>query len=445
MNNDFSGCRAVVMGLGLNGGGLASAVFLARRGAAVTVTDLRGEEILAPSIEALNAAVRKDGTIPPRYVLGRHDIADFESANIVIKNPGVRPDSPYLKAARHIETDISLFLQELNTLNVRLCAVTGSKGKSFTSTALHFVLDAYHKKTRRGAAFLGGNITVSPLTFLSDIKTGDDVVLELSSWQLGDLPAGLLKPRVALITAIMKDHLDRYGTMEAYVADKKLIYKNQDANCITIAYDDEWGRIFLNETKARTAVYGANSPELAEFLPSKLRVPGGHQRINLLGAALALRDIGLECDFIADTLARFGGIEHRLELFYESDGVKYYNDSAATIPEAAAAAVLALGSPILVTGGTDKALDYTPLVNAASAAKKIILLAGTASDKLASLFSAAGLKFEGPFDKIESAAAAAIEQAAPGDNVVLSPGCTSFGMFLNEFDRGKKWKKAICG
>jgi UDP-N-acetylmuramoylalanine--D-glutamate ligase len=474
---DYEGMKVLIMGLGLHGGGLESARFLLKRGAELTVTDLRDERTLAPSIEQLETALRDSpGNAPIRYVLGKHEIDDFTNADMVIKNPGVPPDSPFLQEARHIETDISLFLTALHNISsVRLSAVTGSKGKSSTASALHWVLK--HSGIR---SYLGGNITVSPLSFLDDLRAGDDVVLELSSWQLGDLKnrlnadgTPLLKPKAAIITPIMPDHLDRYGTMKAYVADKRVIYQGQDSNDITVAANDGWGRSFLSESKARLLLYSAvplpeglsggwidnpNGPGFArlyggisdkkimKLVPARLLVPGFHQKQNLLAAGLALLGMGLPPDIIREGLATFPGVEHRLELFHQARGIAFYNDSAATIPEAAAAAIEALTpvSPlVLVTGGTDKKLDFSPLVKEAVKAKAIILLAGTGSDKLKALFDNAGIAYRGPFDDLDSAVRAALEAAKNGCAVALSPGCASFGMFLNEFDRGRKWKEAV--
>ena len=485
-----SGMKVLVMGLGLNGGGMESARYLASRGAEVTVTDLRDEKILSSSIEKL-----KD--LPIRYVLGRHEMEDFRNADMVIKNPGVRPDSPYLKAARSIETDISLFLAACPS---RLLAVTGSKGKSSTSSALHWVLNESRTEAAgrlSGKAWLGGNITLSPLSFLDELREEDDVVLELSSWQLGDLRGRkLLKPRAAILTPIMKDHMDKYGSMEAYVNDKRVIYQNQDEGDVTVAGDDEWGKSFHRESRGRPLVYsgsplgdgvfggwipdpagpglarlwelntaqpnilyGRNSFKtasgcIAEVVPARPLVPGYHQKQNLLAAALALLDLGLPPDFIRESLGRYPGIEHRLEFFHEARGIRFYNDSTATIPEAAAAAIRAFEKPqgsgtgsgsnlVLVTGGTDKELDFTPLAEAAEEAKAIILLAGTGTDKLKKLLDGKGIKYRGPFDSADAAAKAALETAASGDIVIFSPGCTSFGMFLNEFDRGRKWKEEV--
>jgi len=154
----------------------------------------------------------------------------------------------------------------------------------------------------------------------------------------------------------------------------------------------------------------------------------------------------MDPEHVRNGLGSFPGVEHRLELFLEAGGIKFYNDSAATIPEAAAAAIEALGADgrlILVTGGTDKNLDFSPLARVIGKAKAVILLAGSGSDKLRDLLGGADIECLGPFDVLENAAIKALELAAPGDRVCLSPGCASFGMFLNEFDRGRKWKETI--
>ena len=463
----YKGLKVLIMGLGLHGGGLESARYLARAGAEVTVTDLRDESILAPSMEKLSG-------YPIRYVLGRHDMEDFRQADLVVKNPGVRPDSPYLRDVKRIETDISIFLENSPA---RLLAVTGSKGKSGTSSALHWGLQfarANGKNPLPGKALLGGNITVSPLTFLDSLEKDDDVVLELSSWQLGDLTGrktrngrALLKPRVAVLTAIMPDHLDRYGTMEAYVRDKKIIYEGQDKDDLTVASNDSWGREFLGESRGRPMVYsdtplekgisggwltGPRGPgiarlasgELAEVVPAEIMTPGYHQKKNLLAAALGLLDVGIDPGVIREAMGSFPGIEHRLEFFHESGNIRFYNDTAATIPEAAAAAIEAFDTPlVLVTGGTDKNLNFTPLAVNAKKAKAVILLDGSGSIKLKDLLEENGVPYLGPFSSVDAAVKAALESAGPGDTVLLSPGCASFGMFLNEFDRGRKWKEAV--
>jgi UDP-N-acetylmuramoylalanine--D-glutamate ligase len=254
--------------------------------------------------------------------------------------------------------------------------------------------------------------------------------------------------------------------MDAYVADKRVIYQGQDRRDATIAGADPWGQSFLRETAGRPLVYAEEplpaglaggwispqgpgmvrlpSGEIPEAVPEKLLVPGYHQKKNLLAAALSLLDLGLPPDLVREGLGTFPGIEHRLEFFHESRGIRFYNDTAATIPEAAEAAVAAFDPPpVLVAGGTDKNLDFSPLVRAAGRAKALVLLAGTGSDKLRALLDRAGIPFRGPFDSVDAAVRSALEAAKPGDVVVLSPGCASFEMFSNEFDRGRQWKEAV--
>ena len=482
---DLRGLRVTVMGLGLHGGGVATARFLAGAGAEVTVTDTKSEKDLADSVAVLEG-------LPIRFVLGRHELEDFSSADIVIKNPAVRPDSPYVLAAKAVETDISLFLRFCES---PIIAVTGSKGKSTVATALHHGLIVAGKK-----AFLGGNITVSPLAFLDETGPDTPVVLELSSWQLADIRGqGVLKPAIAILTSIMPDHMNRYSSMDEYVADKRLIYADQDGDCYTLLnHEDPWSARFAAETKARIAWYadsreavlaaagggtlagtaaraaaaaraGGGTAAAAEavawlapdggkarlataqegmteedILPQTLLVPGKHQRKNLLGAALALRLFGIEATTIREAMGSFVGVEHRLEPFAEKGGVVWYNDSAATIPQAVAAALESFDDPlILITGGTDKNLDFEPVHQSYARAKAIVLLAGTGTDKLLPWLERDHIPYQGPFADLEAAVRKAAALAARGDRVLLSPGCASFGMFLHEFDRGKKFKETV--
>ncbi|MFH2113394.1 MAG: UDP-N-acetylmuramoyl-L-alanine--D-glutamate ligase [Spirochaetota bacterium] len=448
--DSIPGMKVTVMGLGLNGGGLASARFFAQRGAVVSVTDTRDETILKPSIDALAG-------LPIRFVLGRHETTDFSSADLVIKNPAVRPDSEYLKAAARVETDLSVFL---TFCTAPIVAITGSKGKSTTASATAHALNACGIK-----AHLGGNITRSPLDFIDEVEASDRVVLELSSWQLGDLKGrGLLRPLAAVLTRIVPDHQDRYGSMEAYVSDKRLIYADQKPGNWTICdADDEYGRSFASETRGSVLWYGnklpadgfgvnilpdgsciASLPELddIEILPAKVILPGAHNHRNLAAAAAAAWCSGANPVELGQALAGFGGVEHRLEVFAEYAGVRWCNDSAATVPQSTAAALSAFDDPIiLITGGTDKQLDFSPVREAYRRASAIILLAGTGTDKLRILLDEDGIPYEGPYTDFKEALRRADSLARSGSIVVLSPGCTSFGMFRNEFDRGNSFKR----
>ncbi|HHU36520.1 MAG TPA: UDP-N-acetylmuramoyl-L-alanine--D-glutamate ligase [Treponema sp.] len=462
--SDLAGLRVTVMGLGLNGGGLASARFFAQHGAKVTVTDMKTAQELAPSIKSL------EDYPSIRFVLGTHEIGDFTQADMVIKNPGVKlAGNIYLEKARSIETDITVFLR---LCSAPILAVTGSKGKSSTVSALYFAM-----KELGFPVFLGGNITVSPLSFLHQVSENTPVILELSSWQLADLKdRNLLKPTIALITPIMSDHQNWYGNMETYVADKKLIYANMDHSTHLLCNaDDGWGTTFASETQARVHWYtnresggttkndsitprkrdGAwitpdgrgmmrTENSEVEILPATLSVPGAHMRQNLLNAAQMMVLYGANPAKTGAALASFTGTEHRLELFKEDAGIRYYNDSAATIPEAAAAAANAFDQPVLLlAGGTDKNLEFTPLAEAARNVKRLLLLSGTGTEKLIPLLKERNIAFDGPYPSIAALVAATKKIAQPGDIVVFSPGATSFGMFKNEFDRGNQFKAAF--
>jgi len=508
---DIEGKHVTVMGLGLNGGGIASALFFARHGAYVTITDMKTEEELAPSVEAIKASGINMDKI--RFVLGKHDLKDFETADCVIKNPGVKFEgNKFLATARYIETDLSIFLR---FSPAPVIAVTGSKGKSSTVSAIHFGLCEAGFK-----AFLGGNITVSPLTFFEETSADTPVVLELSSWQLSDLRGrGVLKPKISVLTTIVPDHQNWYGAMEPYVADKKLIYKDQTESDVTICKaNDKWGKIFASETKAKVVFYdtdslssgkpisdgkrgawldkdGAgffNEPEITiplfscvrkananfqdislkenQVLYSKLKVPGMHMKENMLKAAAVLRLMGVSTSETAAILSRYKGIEHRLEYFYDyktdsGNCFTFYNDSAATVPEAAAAALSSFEEPvILISGGTDKKCPFEPFVNALDKSitdrhlQSLYLLEGTATEKLLDAIKSENsadteafpsVLRQKPFASLEQLLLSLKSELDDSTKekiqpvIVFSPGATSFGMFKNEFDRGNTFKKLV--
>ena len=448
----ISGMKVTVMGLGLNGGGMASARFFASKGAEVTVTDLRTEDILAPSMEKL-----KDCNI--RYVLGRHDINDFKNADLVIKNPAVRKTSEFLEAAEIIETDLSVFLRLCR--DNKIIAVTGSKGKSTTVSAIYHTLKTFNSRAK-----LGGNITTSPLSFIDDIEKDDPVVLELSSWQLADLKnKNLLHPDIAVITNILPDHQNSYSSMDEYVEDKKLIYRDQNRDQITLCpFDDAYGESFYTETEAEGIYFSASPlPEkikgayldkekngyfrdrsTVRILDNNLTLKGEHNRLNLLAAASSLYLFGVPADTIISTLSEFRGIPDRMEYIAEKNGICFYNDTTATIPEAVIAAASSFRKKIrLISGGTDKELDFEVLGNLKNKTEMIYLLEGTATDKMIPVLEKNSIKYKGPYCSLEKAFSNALADASEGENIIMSPGCASFGMFKNEFERGEKFRQLV--
>jgi len=450
----IQGLKITVMGLGLNGGGLASALFFASKGAEVTVTDLRDKEILAPSIDKL-----KNYNIT--FVLGQHNIKDFENADIVIKNPAVRKKSPYLEASKIVETDLSIFMR-LHSRRDRTIAVTGSKGKSTTVSAIYHTLKTVYK-----GAKLGGNITTSPLSFIDEIKEEDPLVLELSSWQLADLKGkNLLTPHIAVITNILPDHQNSYSCMDEYVDDKKLIYKDQGKHDFTLcSYDDEYGRSFYSETEAEAVYFSAEElPEgitgsfLTEtgegfytcngrktaILDREISMKGMHNRLNLLTAASALYLFGIKAEITRKTLSDFKGIPDRMEFVSEKRGISFYNDTTATIPEAVVAAVSSFDNGVrLIAGGTDKELDFKIFSSLKDKTEMIYLLEGSGTDKIIPILEENSIPFKGPCSSLRDSFKEALSDAEKGDNIIMSPGCASFGMFKNEFERGETFRELV--
>lgn len=450
MVESFKGKKVTIMGLGLHGGGLASARFFLNEGAKLTITDLRSEEVLKPTIEQL-----KD--YPIKYTLEQHIDEDFTEADIVIKNPGVPSHSPFLKLAKRVESDISIFLSRVDA---PVIAITGSKGKSSTVSALYEVLKSVDSGVK-----LGGNITVSPLTFIDEVNGTSPIILELSSWQLADLrDKGVLQADYAAVTNIMNDHQNAYNSMDDYADDKAVILSGVKNRAI-LNYNDHYREFFEKYLDDKPLYFsGSTLPEGVDgayfnqkregflklgdksyyILPATLTLKGEHQRENMLLAATIAKLQGVNEEIIRSVLTKFTGIKHRMELFHEKDGVKFYNDSAATIPEAVIAALNSFKSPVrLISGGTDKELNFSGIESAFKKAKSIHLLAGTGTDKMILELQRAGIAYNGPFNSLQTLIDDLKGTLKEGDNVLFSPGATSFGMFNNEFDRGNQFKSMI--
>ena len=416
------------MGLGVQSGGLGVAAFMRDRGADLVVTDLRSEAQLAPSLAALGAA-------GVRYVLGQHEIDDFRRAEIVVRNPAVPAGSPYLQAARaagaHIEMEFTLFLRWCR--QARVTGVTGTRGKTTTATALHAMLAAGGER-----ALLAGNMRVSALAQLHEIEPGSSVVLELSSAQLEGLAGTGLRTRGAIVTNLMADHLDRYAGMQAYAKAKLSLVANQrPGDWAVIPAGRGWPDWFA--ARAGGAVV---RPDLRRAPPGwpGARLSGRHNRANLALAAAAARQSGVGASAIARAVREFGGVAARQELIGTIGGVRAYNDTTATTPEAALAALAAIPGPwVLIAGGSDKRLDFAPLAERLRSADRLrgmVMLPGSGTDRLRPLLE--DCRVEAAADMAQ-AVDQALALARPGDALLLSPACASFGLFTNEFDRGDQF------
>ncbi|OHA02548.1 MAG: UDP-N-acetylmuramoylalanine--D-glutamate ligase [Candidatus Sungbacteria bacterium RIFCSPHIGHO2_02_FULL_52_23] len=437
---DVRGKHILIMGLGLHGGGAGAVEFFVRQGARVTVTDLRTRRELTPTLRAL---ARLKGV---RYVLGEHRAEDFLAADLIVKNPGVRRDSPHLKEALArgvpVTSDIAIFFA---LCPAQIVGVTGTRGKSTTTYLIWQIL-----KTKFGSrVHYGGNIRRSVLGILPEIKKDDLVVLELSSFQLMDLTVEKKSPAVAVLTNIMRDHLNWHRGMREYTQAKSVVFRYQHARDVLFipAGDDALRRL---AAKAPGRVSEVRLPmSLQDAVDRNL---GAHYRPAATLAVGVARHFGVAPAAIARTITAFKGLESRQHMIGTVRGVHFVDDTTATIPPATIAAIRRFRGRagadhklILIAGGQDKKLDFGAMIaEMKKSADAVVLLPGSATDRM--MRELRSKKQELRIKKASSmkqAVHTAYRMARRGDYILLSPGATSFGLFLNEFDRGEQFARAV--
>lgn len=393
----FKDKKVIIMGLGLHGGGVGSARFFIKQGARVLVTDLRSKKELKESLKKL-----KKMNID--FVLGRHRKEDFTEADLIIRNPGVPRESSFLKIAKKnkipVKTDIDIFF---DLYKGKIIGITGTKGKSTVATLVYQLLKKKYPKV-----FLAGNIGVSPLEII--FKKGI-AVLELSSFELEYLKKS---PHIAVITNLFSDHLNRYKSFKHYVEAKKSIFKYQKKGDILILNKD-----LKFKSKGETYYFDGS---------------------NISAAVLVAEIMKVSEKDIKKVVSGFKGVPHRQEFIALKKGVRYFNDTTATNPDAVIAALKRFKKPILIAGGEDKNLKYDKLAKEIKELDFVILFPGTASDKLKK-----HLKGFQIYDvkTMKQAVRKAASLARKGDIVLLSPGAASFNMFQNEFDRGNQFIQVV--
>ena len=436
------------MGLGLLGRGVGDAKFLAESGAELIVTDLKSSEDLAPSLKKLSPKNYHLKAVT--YVLGRHRLEDFRHRDLIIKAAGVSLDSPFIAEARRNKIPIMMSTALFAKLSgTKIIGVTGTRGKT-TVTHLIYEILKHHCQCQGFplTLWLGGNIKgISTLALLPKVRPKDWVVLELDSWQLQGFGALKISPQISVFTNFLPDHLNYYrGSMKKYFADKANIFKYQKK-------DDA---VFAGREVARK-IKSPGRKIVPPALPSnwRLNLAGEHNRVNASLAVGVARELGVPDRVIKKVLADFASVPGRLELIHTINGVKFYNDTTATSPDAMMAALQSLGPPgkiILIAGGTDKNFPNDSLIKFASSSlklKQVILLPGTGTDKLMkSVSSTDGLKTNEAtnwqaVNTLAEAVNFASRLAKRGDSVLLSPGFASFGLFKNEFDRGDKFNRLV--
>ena len=426
--------RVLIFGLGILGGGFSAARYFLDHGHEVRVTDLRTEQALGGPLEIL---MRRGASA----TCGEHKREDFEWAELVIKNPAVSPDSPYLAYAKRIDTDITYLFASPIVSSMKIIAVTGTKGKTTTVAATTHILNTLGHETLQF-----GNMGISGFAILEDLerrlhagaKLPEYLVCELSSWQIRDLFSvmGTNVPRfkIVALTSLFHDHLNHYADFKAYKEDKWLLINQKHTRIIVPeAVIEELG------SKAR----GIKTIE--SFSMAKQQ----DQRYRPVWAIC--RSLGFGMKQITSALQTFRGVPHRQEQIGMKDHVVYINDSSATIPEAVSFSCLNLPWPFhLICGGTDKNLQAEGMLEALRHACCVHLLEGSFTrKKLLPMLQRERIRYCGPFMSMQEAFGSARE-AALADlaiqetvAVILSPGAASFGMFLHEFDRGDQFRALV--
>ncbi|MDW8060769.1 MAG: UDP-N-acetylmuramoyl-L-alanine--D-glutamate ligase [Thermomicrobium sp.] len=452
---DLRGKRVLVMGLGTRSGGLGVTRWLVEQGAEVTVTDLRSAEELRPSLEALRG-------LPVRLVLGEHRREDFERHEIVVRNPAVPRESPWLALARaagaRIEMEMTLFFR---ACPAPIVGVTGTKGKTTTATLCATILRQWRPDT-----VLAGNLGRSALEALPEIRPDTPVVLELSSWQLEGLDEHGLSPHVAVLTTISPDHLDRYPSFEAYVDAKRAIARHQrSSDWFVVNRDDPVAWSCRDAGAGRVVPFGRDDgasegafwrgdlllwrsagSEQELLRRSEFPLAGTHAVYDALAAAAAALLRGAAIEHVRRGLAAARPVPHRLERVAAIDAVEFVNDSAATAPAAVLAALETFAERpiVLIGGGAAKNVPLDELARVAAArTRAVVLLDGTATPGYQTALLAAGARVYGPYRSMDEAVRQAFALAEPGGVVLLSPGCASFGLFRDEFHRGESFRAAV--
>lgn len=471
MIDRFKGKKIAVLGLGIEG--LSSAKFLVKNGAKVTILDKKKEEEIDKDL------LKEARDLGVNFIFGKDYLKNLDRYDLVVRSPGVKlstiQNSEFRIQNSKIASQIKIFF---DLCPCPIIGVTGTKGKGTTSSLIYEML------RKQGLdAYLGGNIGKPPLDFLDKLNTqpastrkdsstrgGSKVILELSSFQLHDLTKS---PHIAIMLMTTSEHLDYHKDIYEYVDAKRNILRFQSKDDFAIVNRDypasnesdihTEGKIYKvsresiaqdgcyvdnGKIKARTT-FGKNKTRVLEIIKtSNILLPGKHNLENVCAAVMAALISGVSKENIVAVLKTFKGLEHRLELIREINGVRFYDDSFSTIPETTIAAIKAFKDPeILILGGSSKNSDFKELGEVISSVSNIKAIIGIGLEwhRIKAEFKISNLKFkivEGCKNMHEIVDKAS-KLAKRGDVVLLTPACASFGMFKNYKDRGNQFKEEV--
>lgn len=445
--DELYGKHLIILGLARQGKALAR--FAIEVGARVTVTDLRSAETLQPALAELS-------DLDIEFILGEHPMTILNDADMVAISGGVPADAPLVQAAREQSIPVTNDSQEFaKRAPTAVIGITGSAGKT-TTTALTGIMGQVSGRM----TWVGGNIGRPLIADLHKMNPDDMVVQELSSFQL---EIWNQSPHVAAVLNITPNHLDRHKTMDAYADAKANILRFQSENDIAVLAADDPGALALeHEVRGRLRTFslrgvvedGAfvrdnevwlrNGSEKRICSLDDIQLRGQHNVLNVLAAVTLADSVDIPVDAMVQAIRTFRGVEHRLELVRVVNGVRYINDSIATAPERAMAALTAFDEPlILLAGGRDKDMEWDEWAHQVALHAKHVILFGELADMLADRLQAAGyeaiIRVPGLADAVTSAA----KMARSGDIVLLSPGGTSFDAFNDFAERGEMFRELV--
>lgn len=433
MNNLYKDKKILIFGLGLNQGGVGSAKFFASQNASIRVTDLKNADILKPSLDQLKQFPNIE------YTLGKHKNEDIDWANLIIKNPAVKPRNPYLEYAfknkKTVAMDMGIFLQFVSPSQI--IGVTGTKGKSTTSSLIYEILQNTNKKV-----VFAGNIGKSVLDTIPYITKDSLVVLEISSFQLESFDTHQISPRWAVITNITPDHLNYYSKMEEYLEAKKIIGKYQGSDDFLFLRKNDpvtTDPKYLNGLNGQIIYFSKDNLQ-KDFHPNLM---GEHNLENIAAAFQVGKIFNINSNLLLKSLTNFKGIPFRMELIKEWNGVKIINDTAATSPESGIKAIQTFPNCILICGGMNKGMGYKEYATVVEQnAKKVFFLGGDSTEEIKGLIKNKNL-IAGTYSNFEKLLKDVKSLAKSGGIILLSPAATSFNLFQNEWDRGRKFNQAV--
>ena len=444
--------KVIVCGMARSG--ISAAKLLASVGADVTLQDMKPMDVLIKlhDIEAYKKAGIK-------IFAGANPNEIIDSFDYAVLSPGVPCDLPFIKKAESSGVKVISEVELAYTLTeCPVCAITGTNGKTTTTTLTGMLLNKKYKNTA-----VVGNIGVAYSEKVKSLKADDFVCAEISSFQLET--SDTFRPHIAAVLNITPDHLNRHKTMDNYVSVKEKIFMKQNKDDFTILNkNDEYCVKMADKTKGKVFFF-SSAEKLDEgiYLDEdnihikwngldedvinihELRILGTHNYENVMAAVACAVCAGVDMESIREVLKEFNGVEHRIEYCGTFDGVDYYNDSKGTNPDASIRAVLAMRKPIvLIGGGYDKDSSYDEWVKLFDGRVKKLILIGATAGKIAECCDRYGFKdyeFADTFKKcIEKCKASAEE----GDCVLLSPACASWGMFEDYEHRGRMFKEMVA-